>query len=48
VKDGFVWGRGAWDDKGNLIAQMEAVEMLLAPASSRGRRSTSSPAPTRK
>ena len=20
VKDGFVWGRGAWDDKGNLIA----------------------------
>ena len=30
VKDGFVWGRGAWDDKGNLIAQLEAVEMLLA------------------
>lgn len=30
VKDGFVWGRGAWDDKGNLIAQMEAVEMLAA------------------
>jgi carboxypeptidase PM20D1 len=30
VKDGFVWGRGAWDDKGNLIAQMEAIEMLLA------------------
>ena len=30
IKDGFVWGRGAWDDKGNLIAQMEAVEMLLA------------------
>ena len=30
VKDGAVWGRGAWDDKGNLIAQMEAVEMLLA------------------
>ncbi len=29
-KDGFVWGRGAWDDKANLIAQMEAVEMLLA------------------
>jgi carboxypeptidase PM20D1 len=29
-RDGFVWGRGAWDDKGNLIAQMEAVEMLLA------------------
>jgi carboxypeptidase PM20D1 len=30
VKDGFVWGRGAWDNKGNLIAQMEAVELLLA------------------
>jgi carboxypeptidase PM20D1 len=30
VKDGFVWGRGAWDDKGNLMAQMEAVEMLVA------------------
>ena len=30
VKDGFVWGRGAWDDKGNLISQLEAVEMLLA------------------
>jgi carboxypeptidase PM20D1 len=30
VKDGFVWGRGAWDDKGNLIAQLEAVEKLLA------------------
>lgn len=30
VKDGFVWGRGAWDDKGNLIAQMEAIEMLAA------------------
>ncbi|MEO6623571.1 MAG: M20/M25/M40 family metallo-hydrolase, partial [Burkholderiaceae bacterium] len=30
LKDGFVWGRGAWDDKGNLIAQMEAVENLVA------------------
>ena len=30
VKDGYVWGRGTWDDKGNLIAQLEAVEMLLA------------------
>jgi len=30
VKDGFVWGRGAWDNKSNLIAQMEAVEMLAA------------------
>ncbi len=30
VQDGFVWGRGAWDDKGNLMAQMEALEMLVA------------------
>lgn len=29
LKDGFIWGRGAWDDKGNLMAIMEAVEMLL-------------------
>ena len=30
VKDGFVWGRGAWDDKGNLLSQLEAVELLLS------------------
>jgi carboxypeptidase PM20D1 len=30
VKDGYVWGRGTWDDKGNLVAQLEAIEMLLA------------------
>ena len=30
VKDGFIWGRGAWDDKGNLFSIMEAVENLLA------------------
>ena len=30
VKDGYVWGRGAWDDKGNLVAQLEAIELLLA------------------
>lgn len=30
VKDGFVWGRGAWDDKGNLMAQLEALEILIA------------------
>jgi len=28
--DGYVWGRGAWDDKGNLMSIMEAVEMLAA------------------
>lgn len=30
VKDGYIWGRGAWDDKGNLFAIMEATEKLLA------------------
>lgn len=30
IRNGYVWGRGSWDDKGNLIAQMEAVEMLVA------------------
>jgi len=30
IADGFIWGRGAWDDKGNLFAIMEAVETLLA------------------
>jgi len=29
IDGGFVWGRGAWDNKGNLIAQLEAVEMHL-------------------
>ena len=28
VADGYVWGRGTWDDKGNLYAIMEAVEIL--------------------
>lgn len=30
IADGHVWGRGALDDKSNLIAQLEAVEWLLA------------------
>ena len=28
VRDGYVWGRGAWDNKGNLIAMLEALERL--------------------
>jgi carboxypeptidase PM20D1 len=28
IRDGFVWGRGAWDDKGNLMAILEAVDAL--------------------
>jgi carboxypeptidase PM20D1 len=30
IKDGFIWGRGAWDDKGNLMSMLEAVELLVA------------------
>ncbi|RZL66258.1 MAG: M20 family peptidase [Variovorax sp.] len=29
IKDGYVWGRGALDNKGNLFAQMEAIELLI-------------------
>jgi hypothetical protein len=48
VKDGYVWGRGSWDDKGNLIAQMEAVEMLVASGFKPARRFTWPLAMTRK
>ena len=30
IADGYVWGRGAWDDKSTLMASLEALEMLLA------------------
>lgn len=30
IKDGFIWGRGSWDDKGNLMSELEAVEQLIA------------------
>jgi carboxypeptidase PM20D1 len=30
IADGFVWGRGALDDKGSLMALFEAVESLAA------------------
>ncbi|MDM0073541.1 M20 family peptidase [Variovorax sp. J2P1-59] len=29
IKDGFVWGRGTLDNKSNLMAQLEAIEMLI-------------------
>lgn len=28
--EGYVWGRGAWDDKSTLMASLEALEILLA------------------
>src|SRR5207244_2662348 len=30
IADGYVWGRGAVDDKGSALAIMEATEHLLA------------------
>jgi carboxypeptidase PM20D1 len=30
IKDGFIWGRGAWDNKSNLLGMLEAIETLLA------------------
>lgn len=30
IADGFVWGRGAIDDKGSVLGILEAVELLLA------------------
>jgi carboxypeptidase PM20D1 len=30
IRDGFIWGRGAWDDKGNLMAILEAIDSLAA------------------
>ncbi|MDI1267420.1 MAG: M20 family peptidase [bacterium] len=28
VADGFIWGRGSWDDKGNLYSMLEAAEAM--------------------
>jgi carboxypeptidase PM20D1 len=28
IADGFIWGRGSWDDKGNLYSMLEAAEAL--------------------
>jgi len=30
IADGYIWGRGAMDDKGSVLAILEAVEKLLA------------------
>ena len=28
IADGFIWGRGAWDNKGNLYSMLEAAEAM--------------------
>src|SRR5713226_7146148 len=28
IADGFIWGRGSWDDKGNLYSMLEAAEAV--------------------
>jgi carboxypeptidase PM20D1 len=28
VADGFIWGRGSWDDKGNLYSMLEAADAM--------------------
>jgi carboxypeptidase PM20D1 len=30
IADGFIWGRGAWDDKSGVLGLLEATELLLA------------------
>jgi len=30
IEDGTIWGRGTMDDKNNVLAQLEAVEMMIA------------------
>jgi carboxypeptidase PM20D1 len=30
IADGFIWGRGAWDNKGNLYAMLAAIDALAA------------------
>ncbi len=29
IRDGFVWGRGAWDDKSSVFAILESIEILI-------------------
>jgi carboxypeptidase PM20D1 len=30
IEEGFIWGRGAWDDKSTLLASLEALEKMLS------------------
>jgi carboxypeptidase PM20D1 len=30
IADGFIWGRGAWDDKAAVVSLLDAAELLLA------------------
>ena len=49
IADGFIWGRGSWDNKGNLYAMLEAAEADgEAGLCARNERSISRSAMTRK
>ena len=48
IADGFIWGRGAWDDKGNLYSMLEAAEVMVKAGSAPGARSILRSAMTRR
>ena len=48
VSDGYVWGRGALDDKASVLAILEAIEALLAEGFGPRARSISPSATTRR
>ena len=48
IADGLIWGRGSWDDKGNLYSMLEAAETMAKAASAPNERSISPSAMTRK
>jgi carboxypeptidase PM20D1 len=48
ISDGFIWGRGSWDDKGNLYSMLEAAEAMAKAGFRPNEPSISHSATTRK